>query len=595
MTSRSRAATLLACLSALAFSAPGAANAAPADDAAARAAVDTFAFGDLVALERLEQVISARRAAAGSLGPALRSGSLSRRWAATYVAHALPRDAAGRRLLRERLRRDREPSIRALAGFALLGSGDSGAIRPLIALLEVRRTMPESDPPIPIARLVDDRLTLFTGQDFGFVAGDASAQRRAIARWKAWWQRVGKSIRYDRAERRYRTRARSKRATRSAAQRPPAVAAAAGRHVVRFDLQILFPPGTPSGTRRRVFDNIRDAQRFLNGPGRTGRCTPLEFRIDAQADVVGAELDDRRFPFYVDEDRTGGATWRTSFVNLGQGFGRLFTSQAVDPDLGSIIIAHELMHLLGLPDEYVRTPGSAHATSIDPTSFMGGVGEVLQRHLDAIAESQAPEDSSCERWSLLFRDWSSVIEPHTEERRSTTINHLGATARASIAASFWLDREGGEITPAGDRPCGRDLLPGAQSRPGGLTAPCKETGGNSVLTALRAAVGRARCPSARLEPLGLANRRFTTTVSGELRGEVLRLRLAPDAAERERLTAHCRPAAKPFRQSYQLVGNGMRFAGALAFELPATGGTRSFDRSGEHRRASGTVSVARVP
>ena len=76
------------------------------------------------------------------------------------------------------------------------------------------------------------------------------------------------------------------------------------------------------------------------------------------------------------------------------------------------------------------------------------------------------------------------------------------------------------------------------------------------------------------------------------------MRLQLRVGDGETATFHCDPAAEPFSGRYRLVEGGMRFAGALDFTLTAPGptgvATRSFERTGDHRSARGTVAVGRA-
>ncbi len=521
----------------------------------------------------------------------LREGPPQRRWAAAYVAHVAARTPADLGVLRSG-QADSDPSVRTLVLLGLLRNGETAAIPRLISLLSSRSYLANGEPPEPLADAIDHRLTLVTRADFGFRSTDARARSRGIARWRGWWQRVRRTIRWDRNAREYRWPGRPARASAAARSAPIARAAAASDPLVlKQTYEIAFNTDISSAQRRAILRNFAAAVRFLNGPGRTGRCTPIRFEIEVRergdAPTLGVwQLD-------VDETQSSNPndpSYRTSYVNHQFQRGRLWTNQVTDPELGPRVIAHETAHTFGLPDEYVRE-ANGRTTPTDPTSFLGDGrwGGMLQRHLDSLLEPSA----ACDRWLLEIPSWSSVIDAWREDSGSTVTHHLGVSARAKIAAPFWLDTTTGVITPAGRRQCGDLLLPGAQSRTGGRTTPCPDSSRNGQLTQAATNPGAGNC-----------NHRFTSkrdqfdvTVTGAKSGEQLRLRLAVD--DRERAFFHCSPAAGGGdERDFKLIANGMKWAGATDFTAALRGGQtdpRAFQKSEPRRRVTGTATARQEP
>lgn len=514
---------------------------------------------------------------------------MARRWAAAYVAQVAARTPGDVRVLRGALG-ETDPSVRALILLGLLRNGDSDAIPRLIALLPARGYMANGEPPEPIADLVDLRLTLATHADFGFRSGEPAARARGIERWRDWWQRVRSRTRWDPGAHIYRWPGRPAGINALASSPAPgARAAAAGDPLVlRRVYEVTFDHAVGRAQRRAILRNFAAAERFLNGPGRTGRCTPVRFEIDVRE--AGDTPTPGAWQLLVDEvNWFDDPAYRRSYVAPQFERGRLWTSQVIDPGYGTRVIAHETVHTFGLHDEYRRDPRTGRTTPIDPTSFLGdGInGDVLQRHLDALVEGdpgRSPPDA-CERWVLEAR-WTSVISPWRQEGRSSVTHHLGLSAAAVIDAPFWLDPATGVITPAGRLQCGRTLL-----YPQG--GPCAESSREGRLTRVATDPGGGRCAHAVVRRTD----RFPATVSGAASGGALRLRLA--VADSERAFFNCSPPADGGdTRDFELIANGMRWAGARDFTvaLRADGTqteSRAFERSGEHRRASGSAGARR--
>ena len=194
---------------------------------AAIQAVKLFTPANEEAFARLDKVIDGPggiRLAA--LRPYLASGNVLRRWAAVYIAGNLANKQSDYKLLRRPFH-DRNRTVRALAGFALLGGGKKEAIPALIELLPFDDLLQYWEPPIPIAVAADYRLTFFTGARFGLNYTDSAANRQATAaRWRLWWKAVKGNIHWDRRAHKYRWRksgtAASSFSSQPAAPQPPA-------------------------------------------------------------------------------------------------------------------------------------------------------------------------------------------------------------------------------------------------------------------------------------------------------------------------------------------------------------------------------------
>ena len=66
--------------------------------------------------------------------------------------------------------------------------------------------------------------------------------------------------------------------------------------------QVHFDPDLSASQRRAVLRAFRDAERFLDGSGRTGRCSPVDFAFDVvqggapRPGYVQLEVDEVRWP-----------------------------------------------------------------------------------------------------------------------------------------------------------------------------------------------------------------------------------------------------------------------------------------------------------
>jgi len=513
----------------------------------------------------------------------LRSANPYRRWAATYIAHAVADDPPDLRALRPRLR-DESASVRALAAFGLAGNGSKRGLRELVELAGSDEYMIQSDLE-PLAGLAEERLKVLT-----------RARVNGARAWARWWADVRRNIRWDRGAERFRWRrdGRSRERGRSST-RPPFIAGPAGGDAVRVPIkvQVLWGPGATSAQKRAVLRNLRRAVDLLNGDGRTGRCKPIEFELDL---VVGGDLLSDHYSILVNEIPTANkARWSTSWINHEDKTGRLWTARAADPS-GVEMIAHEFGHIAGLPDEYfeyVTEGGQTRTSPVDPTSIMGShEGSLLQRHLDYLSRLHDPDGGAgCERWELRFPAWTSRLDAFTEESGGTTTNWLGLTAVATIEAGFWVDLDGG-VRPGGYSPCGTEVVPGrTPHNPGGRNTRCPEAGGNSAGVFAGADEGGADC--ARPGPrLAFEPERFETVVSGGREGETFSLELRVGDSELAE-AVRCEPAVEPsITKRYRLIRDGMRYAGALDFDISPP--SRDFRREGDHKSAYGQALLARI-
>lgn len=571
--------------------------------------------------ERLEQVIDDGRADVFVLRRQLASSSLNRRWAAAYVGHNIADREADYRALRPRLR-DRDRSVRALAAFGLLGGGKKEAIPRLIHLLSSREYMRHSEPLAAIPTLADERLTLTTRADFGFDITDRAKRRRAIKQWRRWWREVRRTIRWDRQAKRFRWRRErsSRRRSRRSAVAPRAAAPVATAPVaspssttgsvsdetlrIEVPIELRFDSSIPRWARNEIMRNAELAENFLNGQmdgsRRTGQCLALEFDIKVKegAGTPGfhqLKVDSIQY--------IGHPALRRSFVMRGDPgntrFGRLWTGEAIGKQNGPRVIAHEAAHLAGLPDEYTGGGQNGRSRPIDPKSFLGDHvhGEVLQRHLEALAERFArPDQLGCELWTLTFRPWSAQLIAHSLRGLRGRRHFIGFSATANLAANFWVNPRNGRVAPAGRRPCG-ELLIDKNKQP-----PCRDLDEGSELTDSSADSGNAPCDRVDLAP---HPKRFETKVTGgERREELLRLRL--DVGDREFASLSCDPPPETPGGEKKMISGSMRIARsgdgdtALDFAVAASGQVgqvvqKSFSCCDDpNRRASGTTRIARV-
>jgi len=150
-----------------------------------------------------------RLAAESPEGVALAAASLVRdpkrstRYVAVYLlglTASTPADIAALGAALE----DRETFIRAIAGGALVGLGHKPAIPVLIDLLASEVTIPQSFPPLPIARLAFDGLSFYTGVSFGWEEAGGSGERAHVReRWQRWWVENGERLRWNPDSERY--------------------------------------------------------------------------------------------------------------------------------------------------------------------------------------------------------------------------------------------------------------------------------------------------------------------------------------------------------------------------------------------------------
>jgi hypothetical protein len=582
MASRAAAvAFAMAGLAALVLAAP-----ARASTEDARAAIEAF---DPAKLETLGALDDARAAPGdidvAQLRPLLASADVNRRWAAAYVTHAIADGSSDLQALRPRLR-DPDPSVRALAAFALAGNGLKDGLAALVPLVANRALMANSDGQ-SLSTLAEERLQILT-----------RAGKRGPGPWRRWWRKVRSTIRWDRQAERYRWNSAKPRKPKRATlpPSPPVAHAAAGTVVIPIRVQIFWGAGVTSDQQVKILKNIREAVDLLNGGGRTGRCQPLSFELDL---VEGGSELGEYYSIDVNEIKeTHKARWGTSWIQAGFRNGRLWTGSAAGPR-GDELIAHEFGHIAGLPDEYyeyVDANGKTQTAPIDPESFMADEynGSVLQRHLDFLAGRHDPAgEVGCERWAVTFPSWTSRLDAWTDGSGSTTTNWLGLSAIARVSAYFWVRAAGGAFTPAGKPICGQEVISGFKAASGsGRNTPCPESSLNSQGLDARMAEGNADCgspaPNLRFDPA-----RWDTAVTGSRSGNDFHIRLK--VADLERAEAiHCEPAAEPsITRSYSLIRDGMRFAGAHDFTMSPP--TRDFRKDTDHEHAFGQASLALVP
>lgn len=575
MAARAIAALLASC-AILAVAATGASGDANSD---AVNAVVGFDPANLDTQERLEEVLDAAAARAGVLRPHLASGNLNRRWAAAYLAHNLARFRPDFQML-ERRRRDRDPSVRAMVNFGLLGGGRKASIPILIELLASSREMLNSDPPMPLAVLADRRLRRYTGANFGFnFRASSRSRRRAVAKWWQWWREVRGNIRWSPGSQRYRWRRQragsraaaraaspSARAPRATASRPVAVASqntsgavANEKLTIEVNIELIYDSGVTSRQRSIMESAIRRAQNVLNGRGRTGQCLDMDFKINIHVRRAG---DSARPGFHqvkvnqtpvLRNPNNSKAGYRRSFVFTPkpneQGSARFFP-----PDFeasGSAVAAHEILHLMSLGDAYTRN-GDGSVTHHDRENMLDDLqGNLLQSSLDELANRFAKEDErKCERYKLTFTPWRTELTAHSTGSGSNRQHFIGELATANVSTGFWANPRNNRITPAGEA-----------------------AGGDSeMIPPVRATEGNANCtPNPSFTP---ARVRFHAVAGGERQGDQLRIKLR--VGDEERFSYSCTPPARPPAGVKNLISDGMEALGALDFTIPrpALGGTR---------------------
>lgn len=598
--------TSLACLIA-AVIAPASAGASTSD---AINAIQAFDPANEQTFDRLEQVIDAGGVDVAALKRQLGDRDIDRRWAAAYIGHNLARTEADHRALAPLLR-DGHPTVRAMAAFALFGTGRKLALPTMIALLRSRQRFMFGEPPLPLAVLADQRLRTLTHANFNFrFEAPARVRRRAIAKWARWSREVRRTLRWDGNAERYRwRRERSRRAPGMAdepvrmaapAQASPLASSAAvtpnfagDTGTVTINVQ-LSGPGL-AGNAATIQSALAAAQNYLNGTSgagdtaRTGQCTRMLFRIvvvPSGTNVPGAT------PIVV----TGGVSRGERRSNVRGGGTpaatmNLFAGDAAGP-YGGEVIAHELVHVMGLGDEYKNVgSGDAQRTvPYDPSSFMGDLvnGTFQQRHLDALGEKYFGEQNrACERWQLRFPDWQSSLRAHTDppacSARCTYFLGGVVTAR-EIYADFWVNRRGRTVTPVGFLPCGKVTV----------NADCDETGGNSRAGNASPDVGTARCQGS----LSWNGGRFETTVSGSVQSaDSFRLLVKTDDHQTAAYSCPFDARGQGGPKSY--IRGGMTLAGADDFTISAANEigpevTLPFDEAANFRRGTGTAVLRRV-
>lgn len=605
---------------------------ARADDKtpAAIQAVKLFTPANEEAFARLDKVIDGPggiRLAA--LKPYLASGNVLRRWAAVYIASNLAKKQSDYKLLQPRLR-DGNKTIRALAGFALLAGGKKESIPVLIAMLPFDDLLQYWEPPIPIAFAADYRLTYFTGAKFGFDYTDPVAARRATAAsWSFWWKAVKGNIRWDRRAHKYRwkktgssasltsstvaiRRAPAAQATPALPLADPVQAVSVNSETGTVTVNLELVPG--QGVSRSIAGNIRNvinnAVNFLNGPGRTGECTSIQFKIDARFKGIDPPFPAGSKPIVVtvvSGSSAGKGAGQRSNVNvpLHTGTWRVGDLAA---SYGPTVVAHEVSHVMDLRDEYRET---ADGGPLDRESYMSAVvpsGKMLQRHLDALAERWLKDrNARCQKYELTFVPWATVIEAWDQQVGSRHDYYIGRRSKAKIFADFWVNPDTGEITPAGESACNHldpdrpievgKLNPNTKKMSKADFDKCKKEefpqgmGGNSELLELSANPGSLPCSLVEFHP---TRQRFRTTVKGNKAANVLNLQL--DVPDSETASYVCNPQAQGgFKHDITL---GMTSAGALNFSmtaLPVFGSaSRAFTHTEAHGSAAGTAHLIRL-
>jgi hypothetical protein len=327
-------------------------------------------------------------------------------------------------------------------------------------------------------------------------------------------------------------------------------------------------------------------------------CVEIDFALDVRTREVGEPISDGYHQLTVvvgaEGEELASGRYRRSHIDgprprpgVEIGTGEL-TTDGIE-QYGERLLAHEIAHLLDLADEYKRNPAGRYEYPYDPDSFLadGAKGAVLQRHLDFLVQRLVDEAAlGCEKWKLDVQPWTTRLDPYV----SGDTHYIGRVSRARITAGFWANPRSGEITPAGDAPCGMLNL---TQRCDGIGGPDNARGGNSVLSELRAIKGSASCSSVSFTAV---RDRFTTTVTGR-RGDA-ELRLELDVPDQEVATYVCQPPAA-YDPGKSDISAGMDVAGALDFTIALEGqggrsGSRSFEFSDAHDHASGTIRVTRL-
>ncbi len=597
---------------------------------AAIQAVKSFTPANEEAFARLDKVIDGPggiRLAA--LKPYLASGNLLRRWAAVYIASNLAKKQSDYALLKRPFR-DSNKTVRALAAFALLGGGKKESIPVLIEMLPFDDLPQFWEPPIPIAVAADYRLTYFTGARFGLNYTDPVADRRATAaRWRLWWKAVKGNIRWDRRAHKYRWKKTGLAASfvpaLTEAQQPSApqarqfaplaatvdpVTVNADTGTLTVNLEMVRGPGLTSGNTSAIRNAINNAVNFLNGPGRTGACTSIQFKIDARFRNVDPPFPAGSKPIVVTVmpgSSVGEKAGQRSNVNVPLHTGTWRVGDLTAP-YAPMMVAHEVTHVMDLRDEYRET---ADGGPLDRESYMSAVvpsGKMLQRHLDALAERWLKDrNARCQKYQVTFAPWETFLAAWDQQVGNRHDYYIGRHSKANIFAGFWVNPDTGEITPVGESACNHldpdrpievsKLNPNTKKMSKADFDKCKKEefpqgmGGNSALLDLSANPGALRCS---LLQFTATRQRFRTTVKGNKAGNQLNLKL--DVPDSETASYVCKPPATGgFKHDITL---GMTAAGALNFSIaaPALFGvaTRAFSHQETHGRADGTAKVIRL-
>jgi hypothetical protein len=577
---------------------PASAAADPNSDAVN--AVKAFDPQNEATQRRLNEVVRRGGVNLQVLKPQLSKPNLNRRWAATYLIQALARSLPDHRLLEKPLR-DRDESVQALAGFGLIGFGEEQSIPVLISALRSRQYLRNSEPPELLAALADERLVHFTKADFRFDPYASSrARRRAIRKWNEWWSEVKDNIRWDRQGKRYRWRRERSRRPASTHGGPGAQTAEStlggfdgGTATIAVKLQFAGRP-LPNQLAKRV----AAAEKLLEGSraaSRTGMCFNVDFNFDVQVtDIDAPRIDGRHYVNVASVDADDYLTSHADIPPPGQS-GQAEFDTADD----SVTLAHEILHLAGLPDEY-EDDGKGKTTPNDEASIMAAPrGRLLQRHLDFLASRflDSQQEALCEKYHLEFSPWESQSFAQTvgaasagaqaEAAHQQPGDHshvIGEFASAVVAADFWLNTLNNRVTPAGHTPCGSLLV----------TNPCPgEVRGSSSAGAAQADKGQATCQSVQLK---WTAPRFPTAVAGERQSGSFNLQLA--VSDSQRFRYRCNPPASPSSGILHMIRDGMEFAGALAFTIPVPAmgseSSKSFSFSDSSARAEGTVHITRL-
>jgi hypothetical protein len=578
------------------------------------AAVNSFNPDNELSYPPLESVIEDGRAQLVALRSQLGASQLPRRWAAMYVGHNLARREADYRRLRPRLK-DRDPSIRAMAAFALIGAGKKEAIPVLIRLLSSRQFLLYGEPLEPIATLANERLVRRTRADFRFNHyGSASARRKAIKKWNRWWDEVKGNIRWDRGGQRFRwRRERNDRTVPNGAPAPgvdgggsPALPPppqpaprTTGSSVnenleVTVNIQLSPAAGRDAGSVSKVMALKQAAENFLNGSGRTGGCVNVTFKLNMQQGSGTPNFHQIKV-LNGKSDRYRGAR----IDDIPDNPGESTTGRLLDGD-DAKTLAHEALHLMGLYDEYTRK-SNGYSVPNDPDSVLGDddspTSQVLQRTLDALAGRFDQQDQrNCQKFSLKFADWRTQGLPRTFGSGNSRRHIIGLRASAALAPDFWFNPRTGVITPAGDAPCGTL----------NLRTPCPRNvdprtgGGNSTSGVAEANKGAAPCSRVTFMHL---EKFFNTRVTGAKQGDQFALNLQVGDGQQASYT--CNPPARPPTERKNLIRQGMGAAKngagetALSFKtaIPPMGGSVGpigFDYSADLDSANGEAVVSRI-